>query len=365
MNSIVALALAAPWVLGAGQAWILYSLFRRQNGVLLGQKRIEDQLEAIEHTLTSLPIGVSQPAPPRLEIGDPAPDFSLSDLSGRQRRLEEFLVGPLVLGFFSPTCGFCVAMASRIGQLPLDGRRLVLISSGDIDENLRLAMDNNWRCDVLLDSTGQTAEAYRISGTPSGYLLASDGHVLSDLAVGADALLSLVTKETNQHDAIVPDALQAKQQAAVKRASDAGLHLTESRLNRKGLEAGTKAPEFVLPSLNGDQHSLASFLDKRVLLVFSDPNCGPCDALAPELVRLHNRHLNDGLRVVMISRGDPDANRAKATKHGLPFTVLLQRQWEISKDYAMFATPVGYLIDQSGVISKPVAFGAKAILDLV
>ena len=67
----------------------------------------------------------------------------------------------------------------------------------------------------------------------------------------------------------------------------------------------------------------------------------------------------------MISRGNPDVNREKALKHGLPFPVLLQKHWEVSKDYAMFATPVGYLINQNGRVAKPVAVGGKAILGLV
>jgi hypothetical protein len=67
----------------------------------------------------------------------------------------------------------------------------------------------------------------------------------------------------------------------------------------------------------------------------------------------------------MVSRGDPKANRAKAAEHGLTFPVVLQQQWEVSRDYAMFATPVGYLIDAAGVIATEVAVGVEAILALL
>ncbi len=67
----------------------------------------------------------------------------------------------------------------------------------------------------------------------------------------------------------------------------------------------------------------------------------------------------------MISRGDPDQNRSKAALNGYPFGVLLQRSWEISKQYGMFATPIGYLIDEVGVVAKDVAVGGDAILALV
>src|SRR6266545_8036127 len=55
--------------------------------------------------------------------------------------------------------------------------------------------------------------------------------------------------------------------------------LARSRLNRDGLKAGTPAPNFRLPRVDGGELSLEEFRGQRVLLVFSDPQCGPCDYL--------------------------------------------------------------------------------------
>jgi hypothetical protein len=67
----------------------------------------------------------------------------------------------------------------------------------------------------------------------------------------------------------------------------------------------------------------------------------------------------------MVSRGEAEENRRKARQHGLAFPVVLQRQWEVSRAYAVFATPVGYLVDEAGVIAANAATGATAILDLL
>jgi hypothetical protein len=67
----------------------------------------------------------------------------------------------------------------------------------------------------------------------------------------------------------------------------------------------------------------------------------------------------------MISRGEPKENRAKVKEHGLTFHIVLQQQWEISRRYAMFATPIAYLIDEAGVIAADVAVGADAIQELM
>jgi hypothetical protein len=53
----------------------------------------------------------------------------------------------------------------------------------------------------------------------------------------------------------------------------------------------------------------------------------------------------------MISKGEPRDNRAKVKEHGLTFQIVLQQQWEISRRYAMFATPIAYLVDESGLIA--------------
>ena len=143
------------------------------------------------------------------------------------------------------------------------------------------------------------------------------------------------------------------------------LAVAGSRINREGLPDATPAPDFTLPDLAGEQRTLAEFRGKRVLLVFSDTECGPCQALVPELAELHQLHQANNLEVVMISRGGEKANKDKAEQHCLSFPVLLQRRWEVSRKYGIFATPVGYLIDEEGVFAKDVAVGSKAILALV
>jgi peroxiredoxin len=138
--------------------------------------------------------------------------------------------------------------------------------------------------------------------------------------------------------------------------------VTESRLNRSGLKAGTPAPGFRLPRLDGGELALDDYRGRRVLLVFSDPGCGPCDRLAPQLERLHRERQD--LQVLMISRQDLETNRQKAAKLGLTFPVALQKNWEVSLRYAMFVTPMSYLINERGVLASDVAVGVEPILAL-
>ena len=44
--------------------------------------------------------------------------------------------------------------------------------------------------------------------------------------------------------------------------------------------------------------------------------------------------------------------------------MVLQQQWEILRRYAMFATPIAYLINEQGVIANDVAVGVDGIANL-
>jgi peroxiredoxin len=140
--------------------------------------------------------------------------------------------------------------------------------------------------------------------------------------------------------------------------------LSESRIVRDGLKAGTPAPGFSLPDIHGGTVSLDQFRGRRVLLVFSDPQCGPCDALAPKLVRFHRKHGNNALSVIMIGRGDLEENKKKAMEHGIAFPVVLQERWKLSRQYGIFATPAGFLIGQDGVLVRNVAVGPDEVVAL-
>ena len=129
------------------------------------------------------------------------------------------------------------------------------------------------------------------------------------------------------------------------------------------MKAGTPAPNFRLPGLDGSELALEDLRGQRVLLVFSSPTCGPCNTLAPQLEKFHRQHPD--MSVVMISRGEPGENRAKVKEHDLTFQVVLQQQWEISRRYAMFGTPAAYIINEAGLIAKDVAVGTDSIESLL
>jgi peroxiredoxin len=128
------------------------------------------------------------------------------------------------------------------------------------------------------------------------------------------------------------------------------------------LAIGAPAPDFSLPGLNGSILSLAAYRGRRILLAFVDPEWRSCTLLIPALERIQQE--DTCLQVLMVSRGTLAANQAMLAAHNIAFPVVRQRHWEISRRYATFAIPAGYLIDELGVIASRVATSHEAILAL-
>ncbi|MGI8475072.1 MAG: redoxin domain-containing protein [Thermomicrobiales bacterium] len=128
-----------------------------------------------------------------------------------------------------------------------------------------------------------------------------------------------------------------------------------------GLPEGFPAPAFRLEGLHGETMTLDALLapGKPLMVLFSDPTCGPCNGLLPDLGRWQ-RESSSKLTIAMVSRGTAEANKGKATEHGLTH-VLLQKDREVSTDYKAHGTPTAVVIKADGTIGSPVAGGAEAI----
>ncbi|HMQ32431.1 MAG TPA: TlpA disulfide reductase family protein [Chloroflexaceae bacterium] len=132
-----------------------------------------------------------------------------------------------------------------------------------------------------------------------------------------------------------------------------------------GLAPGTRAPGFQLSDLRGAPRLLPppGLGGKPLLLVFVDPDCGPCHLLMPEIAEWQ-RAYGAALAVSVISRGSAEANAARFDRHGVA-NVLLQRDVEVAEAYRVQVTPSAVLLNPDGTVGSQVQAGAEAIRQLV
>src|SRR5437899_1091943 len=124
---------------------------------------------------------------------------------------------------------------------------------------------------------------------------------------------------------------------------------TPSRMGRSGLRVGKKAPDFTLLRATGGDVSLQNYAGRKVLLVFTQAGCGPCQHIVPELNRLHD---TGKVEVLAINKGELEATRKWVAEAHIRFPVGMQEAFTVSKRYEVFATPFAFLIDEQGLIAS-------------
>src|SRR6266852_9172212 len=149
------------------------------------------------------------------------------------------------------------------------------------------------------------------------------------------------------------------------RLTEAGIASAGGTTAFRGLPVGSQAPTFSLSGLHRETITLDALRapGKPIVLVFSDPGCGPCTALLPEVGRWQRDYASK-LILVLISRGTPEDNRAKTAESGIT-QVLLQQDREVAESYQVAGTPSAVLIRTDGTIAAPLAEGAVDIRGLV
>jgi len=358
----LALSVALAWAVVLLAAWLGYQLFRTSRGLLASLGSTERTLEELEEMIEK-----KKRQAEGLPAGAPAPAFELPDLNGKPVSLEQFRGQRVLLVFFSPECGYCKGLAPDLARLPVDGRDgrplPVVVTTGGAEANRVLVAQHGLRCPVLLQEQTEVATQYRTPGTPAGYLIDESGEIAARMAAGGPAILAVAEALDAAMVGLGSDGEGAD--ADVENVEitvgngDAGASRARRTKSGGGLEPGTLAPKFTLPRLDGGRVSLDDYRGRRLFLVFSDPNCHACDQILPQLEQVHLQAPD--LPILMVSRGEPDANRSKVAKLELTFPVVLQRRWDLSRQYRKFATPAAYLIDGNGVIASRVAAGGALL----
>ncbi|MEZ4506444.1 MAG: redoxin domain-containing protein [Thermomicrobiales bacterium] len=160
------------------------------------------------------------------------------------------------------------------------------------------------------------------------------------------------------------DAIEAAQQNAPA-AGIAAAPAAAPATPALGLAVGTQAPAFKLEGLFGETQTLDAIRSNGLptMLLFTDPTCGPCNALLPDVGKWQRDNVGK-LNIAVITSGTADDNKAKVSEHGIS-NVLIQQNRAISNEYKAVGTPSAVLIDRSGKIASPVSGGGDAIRALL
>ncbi|RII31848.1 TlpA family protein disulfide reductase [Clostridium chromiireducens] len=118
----------------------------------------------------------------------------------------------------------------------------------------------------------------------------------------------------------------------------------------------TKAIDFTLKDLDGNEVSLSSLKGKKVFLNFWATWCPPCKAEMPEIEKLYQETKDSDLVILAVDIGE-NLNTVKPfiDENKYNFKVLLDSDQSVATQYGISSIPTSYFIDTDGnIISKHV-----------
>ncbi len=133
----------------------------------------------------------------------------------------------------------------------------------------------------------------------------------------------------------------------------------------RGLALHSPAPAFDLASYEGNRGSLDQLLHKGkpLLLIFTNPNCGPCVTLFEEVGEWQRDH-SEQITIALITQGTIKENFVNVTRNSLA-NVLLQQKHEVAEAYQATVTPTAVVVSLDREIASQVAAGAEEIRHLL
>ena len=119
------------------------------------------------------------------------------------------------------------------------------------------------------------------------------------------------------------------------------------------LTAGTSAPDFTLPTMDGKQFSLKEALGRGpVLVAFFKISCPVCQFTFPFLERIYKAHGNRNVTIVGVSQNEKKDTAAFIKEYGVTFPVLLDdmNTYPASNAYGLTNVPSIFWIAPDGKI---------------
>ena len=128
--------------------------------------------------------------------------------------------------------------------------------------------------------------------------------------------------------------------------------VSEDYYKKLGIERPEKkilGPDFTLEDLSGKRVSLKSLRGKVVFLNFWATWCIPCREEMPTMEKLHREFKEQGLEVVAVNfRESKKEVRRFVEELGLTFTILLDKNGNVSEEHGAWSIPLTYVMNRNG-----------------
>jgi peroxiredoxin/uncharacterized membrane protein YphA (DoxX/SURF4 family) len=163
----------------------------------VGDKAIRELIEMIKAQIDSREILLIANGDRRLteKLGDDLPEFFETDVFDKIVASQDLRGRKTLVTFWSLTCGYCDQMLDDLRDWDktkgADEPNLLLISQGETEPHRQL----NLQSPIILDEDRRISKELGMNGTPSAVLINEDGKIVSETAVGAEGIWTLIGRK--------------------------------------------------------------------------------------------------------------------------------------------------------------------------
>ena len=128
-------------------------------------------------------------------------------------------------------------------------------------------------------------------------------------------------------------------------------------------QVGFLAPDFSLPSTDGQSIRLSDLRGQAVLVNLWATWCPPCRAEMPAIEKIYNEYKDDGLVVLAVNmtyQDDASEILPFVQEHGLTFPILLDESAVVGRAYQLRSLPSSFFITREGIINEVIIGGPMA-----
>jgi len=187
------------------QSDLLTAIFGRSVGMLITRSVL---IVAAVGLLAIIAVGLLRPAtaptassstssssgaPVGLQVGDAAPNFTLTALDGKQVSLSDFRGEPVMLNFWYSTCPGCLAeipgMQRFYASQQAAGKHFVILGVNSVDDAQtaqQFAQQYGLTYMLAMDDNQLVATLYNLTSTPTSYFIDRQGIIRSTVVGPVD-----------------------------------------------------------------------------------------------------------------------------------------------------------------------------------
>ncbi|WP_207707313.1 TlpA family protein disulfide reductase [Crassaminicella thermophila] len=117
-----------------------------------------------------------------IEVGKPAPDFTLENLQGESVSLSDFRGKNVLVNFWATWCPYCVKEMPDLNKLYIENKEndfvVLAVDVGESKEDVEKYLEGkSYEFPVLLDKDGSISIKYMVRGLPTSFMIDKEGNI--------------------------------------------------------------------------------------------------------------------------------------------------------------------------------------------